>query len=155
MPPPHAKSQDEAGCLLILLAVLWYAGFVSFNWGGDKDSAKRLTEVKAELAHAETQLNQISNVTEGMTRESDALQAQRTTLKRQVDELQQARDAIARNLETASNIIAPSKSGRWYAVGESLFTGVLGNLISAAILAAFAWWHGRRTGRAERVAEAD
>jgi hypothetical protein len=153
----QTTSGDEVGCFLILLLILWSFGFVSFHWRDQDSGATRLEELKVQLSKAEAQLVELTKGLRELERQSESLSAERASLKRQVDELQHTRDEIASALQAAAQTVAPSKSSRFYSFGEYLLNRVIGNLVSAGLLAALAWFHGRRMGRlnAQRPSDAE
>ena len=140
-PTPTAKSNDDDfGCLLVVIAVLWYFGFISFHWRDKEQPAERLEEVREQLAQADSQLAKLTSVVQAIKADSSALASRRSSLEQQVAQLERARDEIASSLRAASNMVtAPAKS-RWRAFWDELYTSVIGNLISALILAGLSWF---------------
>lgn len=147
---PNASSKsDDSGCLLVLLGVLWYFGFVSFHSREKGRAIDRLEDVHVELAKAQGRLEQITKVASEIKAEASVLDARRTSLHRKVAELERTRDQIARNLDAAAKAISPQQpASRWDRLLESIFTGVIGNFVSAGLLAFGSWFVGKRLWRA-------
>jgi hypothetical protein len=150
------RSGDDSGCLLVILFLLWSLGFLSFHSRDTGRALERVAELKSELATTETKLADLTRVVRELSVQSDMLGSHRDSLERQVKQLNQARDQVALSLRAASALAAPSPAGRWQALGETVFSGVLGNLISALLVAGIGWFFGRRSGLgAARPTDAD
>lgn len=138
------RSTDDAGCLLFLFIILWYFGFLSFHSREAGRDIRRLKDVKTQLAKAESQLSKISELLQAMKKESNFLDAQRAALQSQVSQLEASRDQLAINLRAASEAVAPSSRSRRNAFLETLFSGIIGNLLSGGLIAIGGWLIAKR-----------
>jgi hypothetical protein len=143
---------EDGGGLLVALLILWYFGFISFHWKREPTPQERLSAITGDISKAQMQLQQLTHVASELRADSMALDSNRAQLKRQVGELERARDQIAISLNAAASTVSPSGKAQWLGRIDSLFTGVFGNLISAALIGAVGWVFGRRAGRAEKTA---
>ena len=146
-----AGSHDDGGNLLFLLFVLWMFGFVSFHSRETGRAFKRVTELRAELSRADARLAELTNVVGEMRSQSEDLDARRESLRHQVTQLEQVRDRITVSLRADNTLVAQPETGRWQAFGATIFSGVLGNLVAAAIIAVVAWLLGQRAGKASTL----
>jgi hypothetical protein len=64
-----------------------------------------------------------------MQADTAVLGAKRAVLLRQVSQLEDARDEMAVHLNAATKALSPTQPSRWNSFFESIFTGVVGNLI--------------------------
>lgn len=131
--------------------MLWYFGFISFHSRERGRELARLGDIQVQFAKANVQLAEITKVAHEMAAQTDTLDARRATLQRQVTQLERARDQIAISLQTASNAISPPATTWYNGLLQSLFTGVLGNLISVGLLALGTWFVGTRVWRFMRA----
>lgn len=143
---------SDGGDLLLVILLLWALGFVSFHSRDEGKAINRLKDVQAELRKAEAQLQEISRILPEIQAESAVLEVRRSDLKEQVTRLEKARDGIAANLSLASTMVtSPPRSG-WSRFTEGLFTGIVGNLISAGIIFICGLFVGARRSRITKEA---
>jgi cell division protein FtsB len=139
------SSGGDGGCLVLVLLLLWYFGYVSFG-KQDGKLENRLAEARSEIASAQAQLSQLDSATAELKTEAAQLRtettelaAERSRLEERVRALQATRDQIADNLRAASEAVAPREKSRFRRVAEVLFSGVPSELIASAITALLAW----------------
>jgi uncharacterized coiled-coil protein SlyX len=132
---------------------LWYFGFISFHWRDQPPSGDRLRDVETQIARADSQLHDLSEVVREISEQSDTLDNRRRALQEQVARLERARDQIALSLDRASSAVSLPARSHWRSVFDLLFSGVPSNLISSALVGLIAWYYGRRAGR--RMASAN
>lgn len=143
--PNRTSSADDGGCLLVILLLLWSLGFLSFHSRDNGRALKHVADLKGELATTEAKLAELTRVVRELSGQAERLGAHRDSLETQLKQLNQARDQIALSLRAASDLAAPTPSSRWHVLGETIFSGVIGNLISALLLAGVGWIFGRRS----------
>lgn len=147
-----ARAEDD-GCLFVLLLVLWSSGFITFNWPWGDSPEEHEATVRVELEAAESRLVELGLAINAIQRDSLVLGSRRAELAEQVEALKRIRDQVASSLEEAGAAIATSGHTGWRRWLDTLFTGVVGNLISAALLFWMGWVvRGRRHGRDRPVA---
>lgn len=135
-------SGDSGGCLLVILAFLWWFGFLSFNWGRDRPE-DRLEEIREELAEAEKRLSELRDSQQRFTVDVRDLTEAKATLEREVSRMESTREALAANLRSASDLIARGSSDSfWPPWVREIFTGVVGNVISHVLIFAVGMWLG-------------
>lgn len=142
--------------MLILLA-LWYFGFLSFHSREKGKAIERLADVQTALKKSQIQLAELTSVIDQMKRDASdletrrsSLESQRAVLADQVSRLGNTRDRIALSLEAASQAVRSSSTGRVQAYTDSLFAGILGNVIAAPIVFVLGFIFGPRAWRAIR-----
>lgn len=134
-PSSPAQSSDGGGCLLVVLFVLWWSGFVSFHSRETGRTFQRAKEVQEQLAEAQVELVSLTNALQAMKGAADTLLQRKGELERQVDELENSRERIARSIAAASDAVSAGRRPGWQNWANSVFAGTLGNLLSAAITA--------------------
>jgi hypothetical protein len=134
----------------MIFGLLWWTGIVSFNSCAERRTAQQIEDVQSSLAKTEAHLSELTNVANVLRLDTESLSGRRGDLERQVATLVQARDAIAIDLREAARIVDPSSKSRLYALAEELTTGILGNLMSHALILATGWFLGVRYRRRER-----
>lgn len=148
------RGGDDAGCLLIIFSILWWAGIISFNSCSESRARQQLEDVQANVEKAEEHLVELTTVTRQLRSDLDSLSSHREDLERQVTTLERTRDAIAAKLGEAIRVVAPSRQGRLHALAETLFTGILGNVISYPLILGIGWILGARS-RKRKLRAAD
>lgn len=144
----HQSNDDGCGCAILVIALLWFFGYLSFHSRDQGKANERLSDVTAQLANAERQLAEITRITDQIKTEQGVMDAHRIVLRDQVTQLERARDEIAQSLDAASNIVDPATKNVWRSFMTTLSTGVLGELISAGLIALIAGFFGKRWGAA-------
>lgn len=137
-PSRAAGSGDESGCLLLVLLLLWYFGFVTFHSRERGRSIAQLDAVSAQLGSAKSEIANLSQGIAALRIEHDSLEQRGIALATQVVALERTRDALSASLAAADSIISPARQSAVQRTIRALFSGVPGNLAAAAIVALIA-----------------